>query len=118
MPLPRRIESYVHRGRIGVLVEFEFEDSLLSGVDDFLAFTRDVAQHIAASNPRDIGDLLQQGFVKDPDTTIETLLRRQILKFGDNIKITRFTRWDTEVATPENDDEPPKGPAVLMKLVK
>jgi len=118
MPNPKHIESYVHDGRIGVLVEFAFEDSLLSRVDDFVSFTRDIALHIAATNPNDVPDLLQQGFVKDPDVTIEKLVQQTIIKFGENIKITRFTRWDTEPSPPGNDGSPPKGPAVAMRLVK
>ena len=118
MSEPKHIESYVHDGRIGVLVEFAFEDSLLSRVDEFLSFTRDIAMHIAATNPIDVSDLLQQGFVKDPDVTIEKLIQQTIVKYGENIMVTRFTRWDTEPSQPENDGNPPKDPAVSMRLVK
>ena len=114
----KHIESYVHDGRIGVLVELAFEDSLLSRVDEFLSFAHDIALHIAATDPTDISDLLQQGFVKDPDVTIEKLIQQTIVKYGENIKITRFTRWDTEPTRPDNDGGPPKGPAVAMRLVK
>jgi len=114
----KHIESYVHDGRIGVLVELAFEDSLLSRVSEFELFAHDIALHIAATNPTDIPDLLQQGFVKDPDVTIEKLVQQKIVKFGENIKITRFTRWDTEPKPPGNDGDPPKDPAVAMRLVK
>jgi elongation factor Ts len=38
--------------------------------------------------------LLDQGFVKDPDKTIETVLQELISKIGENIKIRRFVRFE------------------------
>ena len=118
MSQPKHIESYVHDGRIGVLVELKFEDSLLARIDDFCSFTRDLAMHIAATNPSSVGDLLQQGFVKNPDITVEKMIQQQILKFGENIEVTRFTRWDTEPTSPGGGDDPPKKPAVALRVVK
>jgi elongation factor Ts len=115
---PRHIESYVHNAKIGVLVEFAFEDSLLSGVEEFMSFTHDIAMHIAATNPADLSSLLHQGFVKNSEITIEKLIQQTIVKLGENIEITRFTRWDTEPKLPGNDGIPPKDPAVVMRLVK
>jgi elongation factor Ts len=115
---PKHIESYVHNAKIGVLVEFAFEDSLLSGVEEFLNFTHDIAMHIAATNPADLSILLHQVFVKSPEITVEKLIQQTIVKLGENIEITRFTRWDTEPKPPDKDGIPPKGPAVLMRLVK
>ena len=37
--------------------------------------------------------LLEQGFIKDPDTTVEQLLKQQIMKLGENIQIRRFVRY-------------------------
>jgi elongation factor Ts len=45
------IEGYVHSGRIGVLVEVNCETDFVARTDDFKAFVRDVAMHIAAANP-------------------------------------------------------------------
>lgn len=45
------IESYVHSGRIGVLVEVNCETDFVARTDDFRQFVRDVAMHIAASGP-------------------------------------------------------------------
>ena len=38
--------------------------------------------------------LLDQGFVKDPDKTIEQLQQELIAKIGENIKIRRFVRFE------------------------
>jgi elongation factor Ts len=45
------IEGYVHSGRIGVLVEVNCETDFVARTDDFKAFVRDIAMHIAAANP-------------------------------------------------------------------
>ena len=118
MAQPRHIESFVHDGRIGVLVEVQFEDSMLAGVDDFRSFTRDLAMHIAAANPASVEDLLRQGFVKNPSITVKKEIQRHILKFGENIEVTRFTRWDTQPTSPNDGHDPRKKPAVELRVVK
>jgi elongation factor Ts len=45
------IESYVHGGRIGVLVEVNCETDFVARTEDFKAFVKDVAMHIAAAGP-------------------------------------------------------------------
>ncbi|MEX0930182.1 MAG: elongation factor Ts [Candidatus Paceibacterota bacterium] len=39
------------------------------------------------------GVLLEQSFVKNPDLTIANLIESAIQKFGENINVTRFTRF-------------------------
>jgi elongation factor Ts len=47
------VTSYVHHnGRVGVLVEVDCETDFVARNDDFLAFTKDIASHIAAAAPR------------------------------------------------------------------
>ena len=46
------VGSYIHGGgRIGVLVEVNCETDFVARNEDFLAFARDIAMHVAASNP-------------------------------------------------------------------
>lgn len=46
------VESYIHPGsKLGVIVEINCETDFVANTDDFKAFTRNVAMHIAASNP-------------------------------------------------------------------
>ena len=37
--------------------------------------------------------LLEQGFIKDPKVTIQDLVSQKIAKLGENISISRFTRY-------------------------
>ncbi len=45
------VDSYVHGGRIGVVVEVNCETDFVARTDDFKNLVHDVAMHIAASNP-------------------------------------------------------------------
>ena len=46
------IASYIHMGgRIGVMVEVNCETDFVAKTDDFQTMARDIAMHIAASNP-------------------------------------------------------------------
>lgn len=45
------VDSYVHSGRIGVLVEVNCETDFVARTDDFKNLVHDLAMHIAASNP-------------------------------------------------------------------
>src|SRR3954453_10321494 len=47
------VASYIHAGgRIGALVEVDCETDFVARTDEFQAFAREVAVHVAASNPR------------------------------------------------------------------
>lgn len=49
------VEAYIHPGGgIGVLVEVNCETDFVARTDEFKAFVRDVAMHIAATNPQAI----------------------------------------------------------------
>jgi elongation factor Ts len=46
------VASYIHAGgKIGVLVEVDCETDFVARTDEFQAFAREVAMHVAASNP-------------------------------------------------------------------
>ncbi len=46
------VEAYIHAGgKLGVLVEVVCETDFVAKTDDFRAFARDIAMHVAAVNP-------------------------------------------------------------------
>jgi elongation factor Ts len=46
------IQSYIHaNGKVGVLVQVECNTDFVARNDDFIAFAKDIALHIAAANP-------------------------------------------------------------------
>lgn len=45
------VDAYVHSSRIGALVEVNCETDFVARTDGFKDFVRDIAMHVAASNP-------------------------------------------------------------------
>lgn len=86
------IGSYVHDGRIGVLVEVNCETDFVAKTDEFKELVKDLCLHIAASQPEDEAALLAQEFVKNPSITVGDYVKEHIAKLGENIVVRRFSR--------------------------
>ena len=110
------IESYVHHGRIGVLVEFGVEDATTLQTETFSLLVKDLLHHIVASSPDSVDTLLAQQFVKDSTLTVQQLIANASGQVHEQITITRFVRWDTELQRPDLLPEPPRGPAVILQM--
>ena len=104
------VEAYIHGGgRIGALVEINCETDFVARTDTFKSLARDVAMQVAAMNPlglnpEDVPDdapggkapnaLLTQPFIKDSSRTIGDLVKDAIATTGENVRITRFSRFE------------------------
>lgn len=59
------IGSYIHGGRIGVMVEVNCETDFVAKSDDFQNFVKDVAMHVAAADPKFVRSTeMDQAFVE------------------------------------------------------
>ena len=133
------VSAYVHAtGRLGALVELRCETDFVGKNEAFIALARDIAMHVAASDPlcvaaKDVPEghkeeirkifeeevgkidkpadikekilegkmsaylkeriLLEQPFVKNQDITVGELISDSIQKFGENMEISRFARF-------------------------
>jgi len=87
------IGSYSHDGRIGVLVEVNCETDFVAKTDEFKDLVKDLTLHIAASDPKDVKELLKQEFVKDPSKSVDDYVKEHIAKLGENIVVRRFERF-------------------------
>jgi len=79
------VDSYIHGGgRIGVLVEVNCETDFVAKTDEFKTFVRDIAMHIAASNPQYLTreDVPEQVIEKEKE-----ILRAQALNEGKPEKV-------------------------------
>ena len=90
-----RVATYTHStGKIGVMVELLCETDFVAKHEDFVALSKDVCLQIAAMNPETVEDLLKQEFIKDSSKTIEQMIKTLVAKFGENMKLTRFARFE------------------------
>lgn len=115
------IETYVHQGRVGAMVEISCETDFVARTEDFQKLAKDVALHVAGLSPKYVtveeipadaleeakkenGDnlnkfyeetvLLNQPFVRDAKVTIADLVMQAKAKLGENIVIRRFVRYE------------------------
>lgn len=88
------LESYIHAGRLGVLLELRCETDFVARNEKFKKLAHELAMHIAAMNPESVEELLGQPFVKDEKETVENLVKQTIAELGENIEIARFTRYE------------------------
>src|SRR6516162_5331521 len=45
------VSSYIHNGRVGVLLEINCETDFVAKTEDFQKFVKDIAMHIAGAHP-------------------------------------------------------------------
>lgn len=134
------ISSYIHlNGKIGVLLEVNCESDFVARNNEFKELVKNIAMHIAASNPRYVSSeevspeileqekdiikeqfkdskkppeivekiiqgklgkfyeevcLLDQPYIKDDKVSVKQLVASYIAKFGENIRISRFARYE------------------------
>ena len=98
------IDSYIHAGRIGAMIELNCETDFVARTDDFKTLARELAMQVAATNPSRIssqeessdGDvpLLDQPYIRDPGKTVQQLLNETIAKVRENIVIRRYARFE------------------------
>ena len=88
------IESYVHGGRVGVLLEIRCETDFVARTDNFKTLAHEVALQIAAMNPKNVKELLKEEYIRDPALTVEALIKQTIARLGENITISQFHRME------------------------
>lgn len=73
-----KIGSYVHTGKIGVLVELEASDASATSKDDFTELLNDLCLHVAAADPKFLsGDEIDEDFKKREAEVYEAQLKEQ-----------------------------------------
>lgn len=92
------IESYIHAGaKVGVLLELLCETDFVARTADFKNLAHELSLQVASMNPQDVQTLAKQEYIRDPKLKIEDLVKQTIAKLGENIIISRFTRYQLGV---------------------
>src|SRR5215469_9782378 len=84
------IDSYVHAGRIGAMIELNCETDFVARTDDFKTLAREIAMQLAATYPCRVssqdssadGDvaLFYQPYIREPRKTIQDLVNETIVR--------------------------------------
>ena len=96
-------------GSAGVLIEVNCETDFVARTDEFKQLAHDLAMQVAALAPQYISEeelpegadvepqavcLLQQPYIRDPGRIVRDVIVEVIAKVGENIKVSRFARFE------------------------
>lgn len=89
------IATYLHSDKkIGVILELNCETDFVAKSEDFQKLAHELCLQIAAMNPENIDSLFSQPWIKEEAKTVKELVQSFIAKFGENILIKRFNRYE------------------------
>jgi elongation factor Ts len=94
----RYVESYVHKSRVGVLIEIEADSDSAAASDEFRQLARDLALHIAGGKPTSVAELLDQPFIKDAGKSVSHWIYVVSTRLNTPIRVIRFMRYDADAA--------------------
>jgi len=86
------MQAPVVGGNAGALVELNCETDFVAKNDDFLAFSKTVAELVATQNPADVAAL---SALPLEGSTVDAVRLALIGKIGENVSIRRFVRFET-----------------------
>ena len=79
-------------GKLGAIIELNSETDFVAKNDDFVAFSRKLAELVAANNPASVDALSAAPL---DGSTVEEVRRALVGKIGENMSIRRFARFQT-----------------------
>jgi elongation factor Ts len=80
-------------GKLGAIVEVNCETDFVAKNDDFLAFTKNLAELVARNNPADVAAL---SVLALNGATVEETRTALVGKIGENMSIRRFARFQAK----------------------
>ncbi|MTI48022.1 translation elongation factor Ts [Sporosalibacterium faouarense] len=100
------VDSYIHGGRIGVLIEVNSETDFVSKNEEFQNFVKDMAMQVAAQNPKYVSreDVPQEEIEKEKE-----ILKQQALNEGkpehivDKMVVGRIEKYYKEICLLEQE---------------
>ncbi len=104
------VETYIHcGGHIGAMVEVNCETDFVARTEEFRELAHNLAMQVAAMHPQFVSKdeaaeetdiepeaacLLFQPYIKDTSKAVKDVIMETIVKLGENIKVSRFTRFE------------------------
>lgn len=87
-----RVFSYVHGGKIGVLVSLLCETDFVAKTEEFQNLGKEICLQVASMNPVNYNEMAEQPYIRDPKVTMEELIKGVVGKLGENIRVASFSR--------------------------
>lgn len=88
------IGTYVHGGKIGVMVALACETDFVARNEAFQELAQNLAIHVAAlvADGTSVEEVLEQSYIKDPSLTIAELIKSKIATIGENIQFKSYSK--------------------------
>jgi elongation factor Ts len=88
-----RIAAFVDDAKqAGAIIEVRCESPTVVKSDAFVALAKELAEHVAASNPKSVDEMLCQPFSGDVSKSVQDRINEAIGLIRENMKVARFTR--------------------------
>lgn len=88
------IETYVHGGgKVGAMVYLACETDFVAKTDEFKKLAKEIAMQVAAMNPKNSDELLDQEYIREPEKKIKELIAEVVSKTGENIQLQKIARF-------------------------
>ncbi|MBU2542994.1 translation elongation factor Ts [Patescibacteria group bacterium] len=89
------IASYVHTNNTtAALVEVLCETDFVARNADLQKMANNLAMQVVAMDPADVAELLAQDYIRDPQITIEELVKQTSGILGEKLVVNRFVRYE------------------------
>ena len=88
------VRSYIHgAGKIGSLIVVACETDFVARTEDFKKLCHEVAMQVCTDEYKDVDDLLEAEYIRDPNKKVKDLVTETIAKVGEKIEIKKFIRF-------------------------
>ncbi|MBI4004578.1 elongation factor Ts [Candidatus Roizmanbacteria bacterium] len=90
--------SYIHHNKkIASVVELQCETDFVSGNREFQTLGQELAMQAASIPATGVESFLLQEYIREPSKKVGDLIKEAVLKFGENIRVSRLLRWELGV---------------------
>lgn len=80
----------------GIIVEVNSETDFVAKNERFQDLVASISEHIMLSNAENLEELNAEKWFKDESKTVETIIKEAIAGIGENIKLRRYEKIETE----------------------
>ncbi len=80
----------------GIIVEVNSETDFVAKNERFQDLVSSISEHIMLSNAKNLDELNAEKWFKDENKTVETIIKEAIAGIGENIKLRRYEKIETD----------------------
>ncbi|MGM0420544.1 MAG: translation elongation factor Ts [Bacillota bacterium] len=79
----------------GIIVEVNSETDFVAKNENFKNLVGDITEQLLNSDAEDVETALTEGWFKEPEKSLEVVIKEAVASIGENIQLRRFSRFET-----------------------